>query len=358
MLKNRFQEWELEEEPFISVLTPVYNGERFLRECIESVLRQNYSNWEYVLVNNNSTDNSLQIMEEYAELDDRIRIHDNEDFLPQMENLNHAFRQISPESKYCKVVHADDFLFPDCIKKMVALNEQYPEAGIVGAYRLDNREVNLDGLPYNSNCFSGEEICRSYFLDNTFYFGAPSSLLIRSDLIRERDKVYVESHQGTDTGACIELLKKSDFGFVHQVLTFTRRHEKSQTNTACAENYTWIHAKLYNTLEYGPHYLNDLEYAMCLTKDLNRYYTILSRNIFENKSVQDFNRQLQILDELGLSFRKGKFLKYFLRELILQGFKVFGLELTKSSDESNSISQINISHSSKTATNKARLVRE
>src|SRR5699024_3837159 len=97
--------------PLVSVLTPVYNGADFLRDCIESVLNQDYENWEYVLVNNKSTDGSLQIMEEYAAKDKRIRIHNNEDFLPQMENLNHSFRQISPVSKYCKVLHADDMLF-------------------------------------------------------------------------------------------------------------------------------------------------------------------------------------------------------------------------------------------------------
>ncbi|PWN07818.1 glycosyltransferase family 2 protein [Rhodohalobacter mucosus] len=325
------------EEPFVSVLTPVYNGETYLRECIESVLAQSYSNWEYVLVNNQSTDRSLEIMEEYAERDSRIRIHNNEEFLPQMENFNHSFHQISPDSKYCKVVHADDMLFPDCISKMVALNEKYPTVGIVGAYRLDDRRVGLDGLPYPSHCISGEEICRSYFLDNTFYFGAPTSLLLRCDLIREREKVYVESHQGTDTGACIELLKNSDFGFVHQVLTFTRRHENSQTSTACQTDFTWIHAKLFNTLEYGPYYLNEVEYQKCLKADFHRFYSMLAANLFENRSVERFKRQLQVLDDLNLSFNTSTFLKYVLRGAILHLFKIMNVELRKTSGQNRPV---------------------
>lgn len=323
---------QTEDQPFVSVLTPVYNGERFLRECIESVLDQNYSNWEYVLVNNQSTDRSLEIMEKYAELDSRIRIHNNEEFLPQMENFNHAFRQISPASKYCKVVHADDMLFPECLTKMVSLNEEYPSVGIVGAYRLDDKKVGLAGLPYPSHCVPGNEICRSYFLDDTFYFGAPTSLLLRCDLIRQREKVYVESHQGTDTGACIELLKNSDFGFVHQVLTFTRRHEDSQSSTACVEDFTWIHAKLYNTLEYGPYFLTDIEYEKCLKADLHRYYSMLATNLFENRSIQRFKRQLQVMSDLGLDFNFPKFIKYTFREMILQFFKIFNVELKKVSN--------------------------
>ena len=58
----------------ISVVTPVYNGERYLRECIESVLTQSYTNWEYIIVNNASTDHTLAIIEEYARSESRIRI--------------------------------------------------------------------------------------------------------------------------------------------------------------------------------------------------------------------------------------------------------------------------------------------
>jgi hypothetical protein len=214
---------------------------------------------------------------------------------------------------------------------MVEVAEEYPSVGIVSAYRLDDNIIGLSGLPYPSYFVPGKVIARSYFLDDTFYFGAPTSLLIRSDLILKRDKVYVESHKGTDTGACLDLLKESDFGFVHQVLTFTRRHENSITNTICKENYTFIHAKLYNSMVHAPFFLTDEEYEKCLAKDISRYYTLLARNIFENKSIKGFKRQLQILDKLELTFEFGKFIKYFIREIGLQLFKAVGVELVKTS---------------------------
>ncbi|MDH4246150.1 MAG: glycosyltransferase, partial [Nitrospira sp.] len=96
-----------EKQPLVSVLTPVYNGEDHLAQCIESVLAQTYQNWEYVIVNNRSTDRTLEIAEQYAQKDKRIRIHNNSEFVGCDENGNIAFRQITPESKYCKMVHAD-----------------------------------------------------------------------------------------------------------------------------------------------------------------------------------------------------------------------------------------------------------
>src|SRR3989442_1303003 len=93
----------------VSVVTPVYNGENYLRECIESVLAQTYTHWDFTIVNNCSTDRTLDIAQEYAVKDPRIRIHNNETLVRQIANYNIAFRQISPESKYCKVVAADDW---------------------------------------------------------------------------------------------------------------------------------------------------------------------------------------------------------------------------------------------------------
>jgi glycosyltransferase involved in cell wall biosynthesis len=65
-------------KPFVSVVTPVYNGADFLAECIDSVLSQTYDNFEYLIVNNCSTDGTLAIALDYAKKDPRIRVHSNE----------------------------------------------------------------------------------------------------------------------------------------------------------------------------------------------------------------------------------------------------------------------------------------
>ncbi|HWO28227.1 MAG TPA: glycosyltransferase family A protein, partial [Candidatus Acidoferrum sp.] len=116
----------LHEEPLVSVLTPVYNGEEFLAECIESILNQSYKNFEYLIVNNCSTDRTLEIALDYAKEDRRIRVHDNREFLGVIANHNLAFSLISPAATYCKVVSADDFIFSECLVRMVELAERNP----------------------------------------------------------------------------------------------------------------------------------------------------------------------------------------------------------------------------------------
>src|SRR6266496_2947919 len=96
-------------QPLITVLTPVYNGDEHLSECIESILNQTYKNFEYIILNNCSTDTTLEIANTYTRKDSRIRIYNNDRILSAAANHNACFRKISPESKYCKIVQADDW---------------------------------------------------------------------------------------------------------------------------------------------------------------------------------------------------------------------------------------------------------
>src|SRR5215471_12165190 len=219
------------QDPLVSVVTPVYNGEAYLRECVESVLAQTYAHWDYVIVNNCSTDRTLEIAREYAARDPRIRIVENQEFVRVINNHNIAFRQISPTSKYCKVVAADDWIFPDCLEKMVKLAEEHPSVVIVQAYRLQGTKVTGDGLPYPSTVIRGNDVCRQWLLEGgPSILGAPSTLMYRSDIVRSRPAFYNESNLHADTEACLEFLEHHDYGFVHQVLTFQRMREESMTS--------------------------------------------------------------------------------------------------------------------------------
>ena len=173
---------------------------------------------------------------------------------------------MSSESKYCKVVHADDWLFPECIMKMVELAEANPKVAIVCSYGLRNEHVSWDGLPYPSTVISGREICRNTFLGGPYVFGSPTSMLIRSDEVRKRPAFYNEANPECDIEACLDILRNSDLGFVHQVLTFTRDHAEAESsfNNRLGTSYL---ATLEHLTKYGRTYLNDRDIrTMCPEK--------------------------------------------------------------------------------------------
>lgn len=302
-------------QPFVSVVTPVYNTEKYLEECIKSVLNQTYDNWEYVILNNQSTDRSLEIAESYARQDPRIRVITNEIHLKQMENLNRVFQYMSKDSKYCKVIHADDWLFPECLTKMVEVAESQPSVGIVGSYRLDERDVNLDGLPFPSPCTDGKTIARNYFQNGKYIFGSPSSLLIRSDLIRKRKKFYDESTLHGDKLACLDILREADFGFVHQVLTFTRRHNESATSFI-KKYETYQLGTLKALLLYGKAFFSDDEYGKCLKSNYARYYRFLATGLIQLRGGDFFRFHKKELKNLGHSLSFLKLLFALLLELL------------------------------------------
>jgi glycosyltransferase involved in cell wall biosynthesis len=302
-------------QPLVSVLTPVYNGEKYLAECIESVLAQTYANWEYIIVNNCSQDRTLEIAEHYAGQDSRIRIHNNQIFISMGANHNLALQQISAASQHIKMLHADDWLFPDCILAMVGVAEVHPSVGIVGAYGLRGDRVTWDGLPYPSTVVSGRELCRRSLLDGLYVFGSPTSLLIRSDLIRKRQVLYNEANIHLDKEICFDLLQDSDFGFIHQVLTYTRIHDEAATSFSERIN-TYLLGNLVILTKYGPIYLDSAEYKKCLKQHLGVYYTFLGQSLLHRKGKEFWEYHKNGLHNLGYPLSWSKLLGVLCLEMM------------------------------------------
>ena len=303
-------------QPLVSVVTPVYNGEKYLEECIRSVITQTYQNWEYIILNNCSTDGTLEIAQKYAAEDERIRVVSTDELLPLIKNHNHALRQISPNSKYCKIIHADDALFTTCIELMVLAAEAHPTAGIVGAYSLWGRKVVSDGLPHSTTFLSGKELCRLTLRNKIYCFWSPSSLLILSDFIRKNHCFYNEKYLHADVEACYEILRESDFGFIHQVLTFVRTHDESATATITSSYNKIILSNLDLFTRYGSIYLSSVEFKKHLAVRFNQYYGFLARSLFNLREKDFWKYHKQTIQNIGHPFSLSKLLKASISQLI------------------------------------------
>jgi glycosyltransferase involved in cell wall biosynthesis len=296
------------DQPLVSVITPVYNGEEFLHECIESVLAQTYVNWDYTIVDNCSKDRTLEIARAYAAKDPRIRVLENTEFLPIIQNHNRAIRQISPHSKYCKVVQADDWLFPDCLMRMIALAESNPSIGLVGAYGLDGVRVIWVGLPYPIRVLPGMEACRRRLLGGPWVFGTPTSTLIRADFVRKWKSFYDEANLHADTTACFRVLQESDFGFINQILTFSRTRAESNNVFATRMN-SFPLAWLTDLIEYGPRCLSDTEYRDRLQAQLDEYYEFLAESALQLRERKFWDFHKDRLRSLGIPLQRLRLFK-------------------------------------------------
>ncbi len=300
--------------PFITILTPVYNGEKYLGQCIESVLAQSYSNWEHIIVNNCSTDNTLEIARRYSKGDPRIKVAANPSFVGVVENHNIAFGLASPKSRYRKVVSADDWLYPECIAKLVELAEAHPNVGIVGSYQQSGNEIRWKGLPVEVSVISGREVCRKSLLDDLNVFGTPTSSLYRSDLLPGGQQFFPHSLPHADTSACYKYLQSRDYGFVHEVLSVERLHDQ-QISERVRELVMGSAALLQILLEYGPTYLTEEELETRQQEMLAHYHKWLGGCVWKRPGGEFWRFHTSRLRELGVPIDWKKVMGYAIREI-------------------------------------------
>jgi glycosyltransferase involved in cell wall biosynthesis len=160
--------------PLVSVLMTCYNREKYIASAIESVLNSSYKNFELIIVDDCSTDNTYAIVEKYALKDSRIKKSKNIGNLGDYENRNMAASYAS--GKYLKYVDSDDYIYPWGLSILVECMEKYTEAGW-GLCSLDQNDLN----PFPFYLTPYEAYKYHYFGPGLFH-KAPLSSILRRDV--------------------------------------------------------------------------------------------------------------------------------------------------------------------------------
>ena len=174
--------------PLVTIIIPVYNAERFLRPCLESILAQQYNHWELIAINDGSQDHSVSILEKYAYRDDRIKV------ISKMNEgvsiaRNMALKQAKGEWVY--FVDADDIVYPEALKMLVAktleedvslVKADYKAIGEMDEELFVNKKYVIRGKQdiqiWDKEDFVDKIIMGEYFL---------WTCLFKMDIIRNRE---------------------------------------------------------------------------------------------------------------------------------------------------------------------------
>lgn len=132
--------------PKVSIVLPCYNGATMIGEAIESVIAQTYQDWELIIVNDCSTDNTLEVAQSYAEKDQRIRVFSNEKNSKLPATLNHGFREAKGE--LWTWTSDDNLLLPTMLEEFVDYFDKHPEVGFVTS-DLANIDINGNIISYD-----------------------------------------------------------------------------------------------------------------------------------------------------------------------------------------------------------------
>lgn len=304
------------ETPFVSVVTPFYNTDAYLKECIESVLSQSFKHFEYVLVNNQSTDRSADIARSFAASDSRIRVVDTDRFLSQSQNYNFALKQISADSRYCKVVQADDWLFPECLARMIGVAESDTSIGVVAGYRLQGKYISNDGLEYSTAAIPGRAANRlNLLMDGRQLYGSPTTVMMRSEIVRGRTPFYPDGAIFEDSDAIFEVLRDCNLGFAFEVCTYERVDNEGISSSVERHDPAWFLSKYLRVRKYGPEFLSEQEYTTRINDIERAYMRFLARNLFRRRG-KDFWRYHRIgLDSIGHKLTLGSLTPYIAMEI-------------------------------------------
>ena len=222
--------------PRVSVITPVFNGERFLAEAVESILAQTFTDFEYLLVDDASTDGSPAILARYAQLDQRAVVLHNAINVNHSNAINTALNVARGE--FVAMLDADDLAHPERLARQVRFLEEQPAVGVVGAqvHQIDGAGRVRHGMAFPVTC----ELARWSIL-----FATPvlhSAAMMRHDLLQQIGGYSVQWRYANDYSLWAELIGRTGIANLPETLVSYRRHDQqtSSVYTTPQQGEVWL----------------------------------------------------------------------------------------------------------------------
>lgn len=214
----------------ISIITPSYKNEKFISETIESVLTQTYQNWEMIIVDDLSPDNSNKVIEKYIKYDNRIKlIKLNKNSGPAVAR-NRAI--VESKGRYISFLDADDTWFPEKLDKQIQFMNKYNLSFTYSSYDLIDEDNNSLGT------FVTQEYISYSSLLKTNSIGCLTAIYDISKL----DKIYMPNIiKRQDYGLWLKIMKKTDAvrGLLEPLATYRIVENSVSSNKVIAAKYVW-----------------------------------------------------------------------------------------------------------------------
>lgn len=210
----------------ISVVTSVYNAERYIGDTIQSVINQTYKDWEYIIIDDCSTDKSSEIIQRYADSDSRIVFIKNEENCGQCANLNKGIS--TARGEYIARLDHDDLCDPMRFEKQLEYMESNRDVEIVGCCMKELKKGKLRMYDSDMKIESREE-ARFYAL-----FGSPmahSSFFIRKSAMTGNDVWYGEFDYAEDYALICDVLSIGNIFKLNEALITYRTFPEQTTQT-------------------------------------------------------------------------------------------------------------------------------
>lgn len=266
-------------DSLVSIIVPIYNAEKYLDSCIQSVLRQTYTNWELILIDDGSTDKSGRIAEEYGFADERITVFHQKNLgvsLARNQGIDEA------TGNYVVFLDADDELIEDCLAKTVNIAEE-TNADVVAGRSCENQELFQDRI-----IWTGAEALENSLKDHLFTYSACAKLIRREFIGKTRFTPDIRINE--DSYFVFQLLcKQNVFVLTNDVIYFYRANSESSSRTVFSEKYfdiLKVSDLKYKKIEEQFPQMHDLANNMLLKARMNLLRILAVRTRDEYRDVE------------------------------------------------------------------------
>ena len=197
----------------ILVFVPTYNSEKYLRQCLDSVLQQTFQDWQCVISDDASTDKSVEIAREYEKIDSRFKVLTHEKNVGAANNWNRA--KENNNSIATKILCADDYLLKDALKEQLDILQRNQTA-IVFSERyivFPSGKKLHPRLPKYASKISFNDAFKFYINLGRNIFGEPVTALFRTDLFVKSEGFYPKFEYSLDTSGYMAIARGQDVTF-------------------------------------------------------------------------------------------------------------------------------------------------
>lgn len=297
--------------PTVSICLPVYNGEKYLSAAIDSLLAQSYADFELIIIDDLSQDDSLQIARAYGARDARIKVFSNDSNIGLFANYNACLHKVT--GRFVKLFAQDDILLPRMLEKQLDVFDTVEDVHLVSTKRLFiNEEESKDEFcQFDSDrMIRGNDLITGCLAERINWIGEPSSVMFPSSLIGFGfDSNF---HQLGDLEYWFRIVMDGNYVFLEEPLVGFRRHSGNATNSN-------VNSLLFaiDEIRLGKLYREYLA-------DAGLSYEAYVRNVIENAAffVHEKVRKQDLSSLQSTSLE----IKFENRELLLQDFRELAFE--------------------------------
>ena len=202
----------------ILVFVPTYNSEKYLRQCLDSVLQQTFQDWQCVISDDASTDKSVEIATEYEKIDSRFKVLTHEKNVGAANNWNRA--KENNNSFATKILCADDYLLEDALRRQLDILQRNQTAIVFSErYIVFPRGKKIHPrLPKYAGNISFNDAFKYYINLGRNIFGEPVTALFRTDLFVKSEGFYPKFEYSLDTSGYMAISRGNDVTFDNYVV--------------------------------------------------------------------------------------------------------------------------------------------